>query len=331
MSLIFALFAIVGLIIFANWLVVLNRDDFNRLFDWFLLAFNALILTLGLALLLAPPELLAFFPAAGAARLQNPMAAGGVLLGTAVWGVLVSFRTGRALLGRWLPIKPKSPVHGLALVFSGALAGSTLLTLTQGGLEGMAETAVPTPLGDFVLQQSLFVLLAALGVGIAIRRRLPDLWRRLGLERPSRQQIRFGLRWIAILLVVQWGVGLIWALISPEQSELLGGINDILVGNFDTLGEWIVVALGAGIGEEILFRGALQPVFGLWFTSILFAVAHIQYGITPITLLIFVISLALGYIRRRSNTAVAIFVHAGYDFVLGLIYLLAVYLEPLAS
>ena len=120
---------------------------------------------------------------------------------------------------------------------------------------------------------------------------------------------------------------MIWALANPDQSELVEGISNVLLGNFDTVGEWLVVALGAGLGEEILFRGALQPIFGLWFTSIIFAIAHIQYGFTLVTILIFVISAALGYIRHRTNTTVAIFVHAGYDFILGMFYLLATYLE----
>ncbi len=36
---------------------------------------------------------------------------------------------------------------------------------------------------------------------------------------------------------------------------------------------WLL-ALASGIGEEALFRGALQPVVGLWWTSLLFAAAH---------------------------------------------------------
>ena len=53
-------------------------------------------------------------------------------------------------------------------------------------------------------------------------------------------------------------------------GPLLGSIPGIL-----TLG------LAAGIGEETLFRGALQPRFGLLITSLLFALLHSQYGITP--------------------------------------------------
>ena len=328
MSLILTVPALIGLVILANWLDVLKQDAYSRLFDWLLLAANLLLLVVGLQFLLPLPAFLIRFQLVAAPGLQNMAALGAMVTAMALWGVLVSLRTGRGLLARWLPLNPASPVHALALFLSGILAGSTLLTLTQGGLEGLAETAVSTPLADFVFQQLLFVLLACLGVGFLVRRRLPAVGKRLGLERPSWAQIRFGLRWIIILIIIQWMAGFAWAITNPDQSELLNGISDILLGNFDTLGEWIIVALGAGVGEELLFRGALQPIFGLWFTSIIFAIAHIQYGITPITLLIFAISLALGHIRRRSNTTIVIFVHVGYDFVLGLFYLLATYLEP---
>jgi membrane protease YdiL (CAAX protease family) len=39
-------------------------------------------------------------------------------------------------------------------------------------------------------------------------------------------------------------------------------------------GQAWVLALASGIGEEALFRGALQPVAGLWLASLVFALAH---------------------------------------------------------
>ena len=81
----------------------------------------------------------------------------------------------------------------------------------------------------------------------------------------------------------------------------------------------------------MLFRGALQPIFGIVPTSLIFAVSHVQYGLSPATLTVFLLSVVLGIIRKRSNTTVAILVHAGYNFVLGLLSLLAVYLEPLVG
>ena len=92
-----------------------------------------------------------------------------------------------------------------------------------------------------------------------------------------------------------------------------------------------MLAAAAGLSEELLFRGALQPIFGIVPTSLIFAVSHVQYGLSPATLTVFLLSVVLGIIRKRSNTTVAILVHAGYNFVLGLLSLLAVYLEPLVG
>lgn len=88
-----------------------------------------------------------------------------------------------------------------------------------------------------------------------------------------------------------------------------------------------VIALLAGIGEEMLFRGVLQPAFvhwwGLWpgiiAASVLFGLAH------PITPAYFVlatlIGVYLGYLTHWSgNLLDVILAHALYDFV-GLLYL----------
>jgi hypothetical protein len=37
-------------------------------------------------------------------------------------------------------------------------------------------------------------------------------------------------------------------------------------------------SLCAGVGEEMLFRGALQPLLGLWLTSLVFTALHYQTG-----------------------------------------------------
>ncbi len=36
----------------------------------------------------------------------------------------------------------------------------------------------------------------------------------------------------------------------------------------------VLIGVSSAIGEEILFRGALQPVLGLWITSLLFGLLH---------------------------------------------------------
>jgi membrane protease YdiL (CAAX protease family) len=90
-------------------------------------------------------------------------------------------------------------------------------------------------------------------------------------------------------------------------------INQSLAGALDRRA-MIALAMTAGIGEEITMRGALQPKLGLVRTSLFFAALHVQYSWYGMTL-IFLLGIVLGLIRKRSNTAVAMTVHAIYDLV----------------
>jgi len=84
----------------------------------------------------------------------------------------------------------------------------------------------------------------------------------------------------------------------------------------------IALGLFSGIGEEILYRGALQPAFGIVVTSLVFALHHSQY-VNPGLLVIFVIGLLLGLVRKYFGTTSAILVHALYNTVLLLLSLAA--------
>ncbi|HEX6384779.1 MAG TPA: CPBP family intramembrane glutamic endopeptidase [Anaerolineae bacterium] len=322
---------VLGLILLANIIEKSRNEQYFRLFGWLLLALNIPLFLMGVLFVLIPEDQLAALEASTGLAIENTLAFGIILQAMALWGTLLSLRTSREVLARWLPLDPRSPVHALALVLSGYLVGNVTLVATQGGLERFAETAVAPSVFEVVLQGFIFVLAAFLGVGWLVRRGPRELLDRLGLERLTGKQVRLGLRWIVALVILQWAVGAIWFLLAPEQAELLGNINELLLGDFDTVWQWVLLALASGVGEELLFRGALQPVLGLWFTAILFALLHIQYGFTPITLVVFAIGVALGYIRRYQNTTMAIFIHTGYNFILGLLALLAPYLEQMVQ
>ena len=61
--------------------------------------------------------------------------------------------------------------------------------------------------------------------------------------------------------------------------------------------EILVLALASSIGEELLFRGALQPWFGIWPQALIFALLHIgpNRGFLPWTLSAFILGVAFGY------------------------------------
>jgi membrane protease YdiL (CAAX protease family) len=69
----------------------------------------------------------------------------------------------------------------------------------------------------------------------------------------------------------------------------------------------------AALGEETLFRGALQPRFRPLLTALIFTVGHVQYTLSPALLEILAIGLVLGWLRERTNTTTCMVVHAGYN------------------
>jgi len=83
------------------------------------------------------------------------------------------------------------------------------------------------------------------------------------------------------------------------------------------------ISLAAAIGEELLFRAALQPLLGVWITSLIFLLTH-----TPVyqfrklnwaTLVqaagVFGASVALGFVYRYVGLLAAMMVHAALDVI----------------
>jgi uncharacterized protein len=73
----------------------------------------------------------------------------------------------------------------------------------------------------------------------------------------------------------------LWLLRHAPTNWLVSGVRktyrDLLAPLFAPLGPRaaVLVGLSAGIGEELFFRGLLQPLTGLVFASVLFGLAHV--------------------------------------------------------
>ena len=77
----------------------------------------------------------------------------------------------------------------------------------------------------------------------------------------------------------------------------------------------------AGVGEELLFRGALQPLLGIWVTSVIFIGIHGYFKFTSIGhilfgLLMFILSMILGYLFEYVGLITAMTAHAIYDVIM---------------
>ncbi|VAW42586.1 hypothetical protein MNBD_CHLOROFLEXI01-3084, partial [hydrothermal vent metagenome] len=251
---------LVGLIVLANEVQKQEAETFHKLFDLLMLGLNVPLFFVGVLLVFQFNELRAIVDVS----LDSPTAVGIFLQATAVWGVAISFRSTRHSLERLLPIDPHSPLHTLALVLSGYFAGSVILQLqVSGGLGNLAENLSPVSIWLFLAQSFGFMLIAFLGVGAMTRRGRTAVFQRLGLEPISSRQAVTSIGWIVVLIILQALGGIAWEAIDPDKVAQVEALSQKLYQDFG-FWHWLALAVGAGIGEEILFRGALQPVFGIW-------------------------------------------------------------------
>jgi uncharacterized protein len=261
--------------------------------------------------------LLPLLPAPGLLEQQPPPAVGGAFLVSALLGALLILPPVIRLLARWLPTRADSPVHTTALFLALFLSAWSVINLIWlGGVEGMQESAESVPISLLAVQSTGLVLFALLGVGFLIRRSWAESLERLGLTDFEPRYLLIAPTAVAGLLIINVVITGIWMLVAPEQAEALGEITEQLFGDYDSFAAILILSVLSSVSEEFLFRGALQPRLGLFLTAALFAFVHQQYAISPATLVILLIGIVLGLLRRHYGTWTAVLVHFGYNFAL---------------
>jgi membrane protease YdiL (CAAX protease family) len=231
------------------------------------------------------------------------------------------------LFGRQTRYNPESQLHLVAMVLALCLVGYLFTNFViGGGLSGVAASVEENgiSISSLIFQGIIFIIIACLGVGLAIRRTIPETLERLGLLRPTPQNVLLGVLVGIGLIVMSSVMTRIWmSLVTPEQYAQQSAAAAQIDSQFNTLQAGFLLALSSAVSEEILFRGALQPVFGVVLTTVLFVLFHDQYTLTPAMLIILVVGSGLALLRRYQSTTSAIIAHFVYNFVpIALIYLL---------
>lgn len=165
-----------------------------------------------------------------------------------------------------------------------------------------------------------FPLIALFGAGFPFKRSLREVFARLGLGPVKKKHWL----WIAgfVLFAFVFDTGFSWVLknFSVGTEQKIDQILSLMAGAGNkTWSELFILAaavgISAGIGEELLFRGLLQPVFGNFLSAVLFASLHLQYGFTLVLVQIVIGAMVLGYVKKQTNTSVVILAHGLYDFI----------------
>jgi membrane protease YdiL (CAAX protease family) len=108
--------------------------------------------------------------------------------------------------------------------------------------------------------------------------------------------------------------------VDPTWDDLRGAAGQL---GFDLSGArlWLF-AIVTAIAEELLFRGALQPLLGIWITAFVFALLHVgTYRLRPdlatarMYAFLFTAGLMLGAIADRAGLLAAMYAHAAWNAI----------------
>lgn len=224
----------------------------------------------------------------------------------------------RSAIARVIPIDPHSAVHATALVLTIVLVGSQVANQLAVDVLSQQATSGPalTPL-DLVVQEVPFLLAAALGVGLFIRRGPRGTLDRLGLVRPTPWQIVLGLGAAFVFFAFGNGMDALAHVITPGTAQKVEAANQRLFGQLGSPIGIATIALSAGICEEALFRGALQPRLGIVWPAIVFTTVHTQYGLSLDAGAVLILAIGLGLVRRQTNTTTSTACHVVYNTLVG--------------
>ncbi|MGQ9876449.1 MAG: lysostaphin resistance A-like protein [Chloroflexus sp.] len=244
----------------------------------------------------------------------------------------------RRRLARFIPIEPASFVHTIALA---AIVSITLMLFVPLLLTGeppllalvrsLSGEGLNNTNPDAELRSQVYGLIwtipaALLAVGFGIRRNLSATLSRLGLVMPTSQQF-----WNGIGLGVVLAIAMLF-LLSPLQEWIWQSFGwpttdedaflELMSYAISPIGA-VVIGVTAGLGEELAIRGVLQPRLGILLSNLFFVSLHaFQYHWDGL-LVVFVIGIILGLIRKYTNTTTAALVHGTYNFVLVMLTTLA--------
>ncbi len=258
---------------------------------------------------------------AGLALTVNGKDAGPLIMGLGLALGLPLLRQVRKGLARVTPLDPTSPIDmaGLSMILVVIAFSSLQLTLSNSGSDGATGSQSVTIL-SLVINVVTFVAIAYVCVGYRIWRTGQEATQRLGLTMPTVRTVGIAL----ILVVPSFVMSLIGsALTVAFQPSVVDNLQQTMdqmtTGVQNPLGA-ILLGLSTGVGEELLFRGAIQPRFGIVIASLVWVLLHAQYDLTYVLVGLFGIGILLGLERKYLGTTAAIITHASYNVAVVLLH-----------
>lgn len=162
-----------------------------------------------------------------------------------------------------------------------------------------SEPSPAPPLSRASLVIGLYGGMALAALMIGALRGNPDVYR---LGEP-------GASWLVGGPLVGLAVGLAVVGLTRVATRHFQWARDLHTSFHDLLGslggrDILILAAASSIGEELLFRGALQPWLGVWLQALVFALLHVGPGrrFLPWTVSALVLGLAFGWMAEWTGS-----------------------------
>lgn len=190
----------------------------------------------------------------------------------------------------------ESAIGGCDLPEAGAIAGGDIVE------------AVLINLAVFTIPVLLYVSFVH-GVGPTGAARLLGL-RAEGAQRALAMGVLAAVGFIGLMVVFT-------AFVAPSVPEgVLENEKALEIARSLTIPGAIAVALASGIGEEIFFRGFLQQRIGILATTVFFSLAHFSYGSISEVVVVALLSIAMGFLfKRTGNLYAPIATHVAFNLL----------------
>lgn len=167
-----------------------------------------------------------------------------------------------------------------------------------------------------ILALGTLVVFGGLGAFLIPYVREADTWQFLAGNKNLWMQILIGLAFGIITAKAGWQI-----VELPILSKIKVFFTEIIKPLKLTTLEIIIISACAGIGEELFFRGVLQPVLGIWITAILFVLLHgylnpFNLPMTYYGVYMVIVIGVLGLFTENLGILTAIIAHGVIDYIL---------------
>jgi hypothetical protein len=223
----------------------------------------------------------------------------------------------RRLIASFTPMDPNSPIDLVGLGLMLFVGSFSVITAVQAGSPDVGSSSDDLTGNIFwlLLNAATFVGIAYVAVGYRIHRTGQEATHRLGLTMPEPKTVLISLAMVIPCFVMSIIGGLLTQAFQPDLVDSLDETMREMTNGLDNPVGAILIGLSAGIGEEVLIRGAVQPRYGIVLAALFWTTLHIQYDFSFVLVGLFGIGILLGLQRKYLGTTSAIITHAVYNML----------------